>query len=80
MTIGEVIGLVPLERGMPGAQTLRWVQVRCGTKLVTALDPVGVRRGETVLVCAAARAGDFSPEVPTDAVIVGVVGENGNNG
>ena len=48
MMIGTVIGEVSLSRGVPGAAEKRFVQVRCGCALVTALDPVGVSDGERV--------------------------------
>ena len=52
MRIGTVIGQVVLTRGVPGAMESRFVQVRCGCALVTALDPVGVQLGERVIVTA----------------------------
>ena len=55
MTIGTVLGPVALERGVPGAAEKRFVQVRCGECLVTALDPVGVQKGQTVLLASGER-------------------------
>ena len=77
MMIGTVIGQVVLTRGVPGAMKSRFVQVRCGCALVTALDPVGVEGGERVLVTAGDGAVRMCPEFPVDTVILGVAGNNG---
>lgn len=79
MKIGTVLGPVALEKGVSGAEKLRWVQVRCGGELLTALDPVGVRPGALVLVAEGEGAGRLCPEIPVDAVVLGVA-EGGNNG
>ena len=73
MMIGTVIGQVSLTRGVPGAAERRYVQVRCGCALVTALDPVGVQEGERVLVAAGDGAGSLCPEFPVDTVILGTL-------
>ena len=72
MMIGTVIGQVSLSRGVPGAEDSRFVQVRCGCALVTALDPVGVQTGERVLVAAGDGAMRMNPEFPADTVILGI--------
>ena len=77
MMIGTVIGQICLSRGVPGAQDSRFVQVRCGCALVTALDPLGVQTGERVLVTAGDGAVRMCPEFPVDTVILGVAGNNG---
>ncbi len=77
MMIGEILGHLELTQGLAGAVDKRWVQVRCGGTLVTALDPVGARAGELVVLTTGAQAGCFSPEVPVDAVIIGIVGNHG---
>jgi microcompartment protein CcmK/EutM len=77
MMIGTVIGQVVLSRGVPGAGESRFVQVRCGCALVTALDPLGVQTGERVLVTAGDGAVRMCPEFPVDTVILGVAGNNG---
>ena len=73
MMIGTVIGQVSLSRGVPGAEGSRFVQVRCGCALVTALDRVGVQEGERVLVAAGDGAVRMCPEFPADTVILGAV-------
>ena len=78
MMIGTVIGAVILDRGVPGAAQSRFVQVRCGCALVTALDPLGVQSGERVIVAAGDGAVRMCPEFPVDTVILGIVA--GNNG
>ena len=71
MMIGTVIGEVCLTRGVSGTAASRFVQVRCGCALVTALDPVGVQMGERVLVAAGDGAMRMCPEFPVDTVILG---------
>ena len=73
MMIGTVIGSVALSRGVPGAEGSRFVQVRCGCALVTALDSVGVQAGERVLVAAGDGAMRLCQEFPVDTVILGAV-------
>lgn len=77
MMIGTVIGRISLDRAVAGAAENRFVQVRCGYALVTALDPVGVKPGELVLVAAGDGAGRMCPEFPVDAVVLGTAGNNG---
>ena len=77
MIIGCVLGAVELHKTAPGAEGKRFVQVRCGTKLLTALDPVGVSAGEMVLLTMGEGASRICPEVPIDAVILGAVGNKG---
>ncbi len=79
MIIGTVLGLVKLNRAVPGAAERRFVQARCGELLVTALDPVGVQPGELVLLAAGENASRMCQEVSVDAVVLGIV-ESGNNG
>ena len=73
MMIGTVIGSVALSRGLSGTEGSRFVQVRCGCALVTALDRVGVQNGERVLVAAGDGAMRMCPEFPADTVILGAL-------
>ena len=73
MMIGTVIGGVALSRGVPGTERSRFVQVRCGCALVTALDPVDAQPGERVLVAAGDCAMRLCPDFPVDTVILGIV-------
>ena len=77
MILGTVLGTVELSRAVSGAEGKRFVQVKCGAELLTALDPVGVRAGEMVLVVARECASRLCPECPVDAVVLGVAGNNG---
>ena len=77
MMIGCVLGAVELSRAVPGAEGKRFVQVRCGSKLLTALDALGVSPGELVLLTVGEGAARLCPEVPVDAAVLGVAGKNG---
>ena len=77
MMIGCVLGSVELTKTVPGAEGKRFVQVRCGTNLLTVLDPIGVKNGDFVLLTVGEGAGRCCPEVPIDAAILGVVGNKG---
>ena len=77
MMIGCVLGTVGLSRAVPGAEGKRFVQVRCGAQLLTALDPIGIKQGEMVLLTAGEGAARLCPECPVDVVILGIVGKNG---
>ena len=77
MILGTVLGTVELLRSVSGAEGKRFVQVKCGTQLLTALDLVGVNAGELVLLTAGECASRLCPECPVDAVVLGVAGKNG---
>ena len=77
MTIGTVLGSVELRRAVPGAEGKRFVQIRCGASVVTALDPVGAQPGERVLLTAGESAAKLCQELSVDAVILGVAGNKG---
>ena len=77
MMIGTVLDKLELVRGIPGAAERRFVRVRCGSNLLTALDPVGAEAGAMVLLTAGESAARLCPEIPVDAVILGVAGKNG---
>ena len=76
MMIGSVLGPVTLGRTVAGAEEKRFVQVRCGPQLLTALDTLDVRAGELVLLTVGEGAARICPEVPIDAAILGIVGKN----
>ena len=77
MMIGSVLGVVALDRTVPGAGEKRFVQVRCGDKMLAALDPVGAEAGQRVLLAMGDCAGRLCQDLPVDAVILGIVGNNG---
>ena len=76
MMIGSVLGPVTLGRTVAGAEEMRFVQVRCGAQLLTALDTLEARAGELVLLSMGEGAARLCPEVPIDAAILGIVGKN----
>lgn len=71
------MGRVRLEKGTGGAEDKSWMQVRCGERFVTALDLVGARPGDLVMIAVGEGAGRLCPEIPVDAVIVGVAANSG---
>lgn len=80
MTIGQVIGPVLLERTVENAQDLHWVQVKAEDRTFAALDLVGAKQQDLVLLCASDAAKMLTPACPVDAAIIGIVSENGNRG
>ena len=77
MMIGCVLGTVELLRSVSGAEGKRFVQVKCGAQLLTALDPIGVKTNELVLLTAGEGASRLCQECPVDAVVLGVAGKKG---
>ena len=77
MILGTVLGTMALLRSVSGAEGKRFVQVKCGAQLLTAMDPIGVKNGELVLLTAGECASRLCPECPVDAVVLGVEGKNG---
>ena len=77
MMIGCVLGSVELGNTIPGAEGKRFVQIRCGELLATALDPLGAMPGQMVLLTAGEGASRLCPELPIDAAILGIIGKNG---
>ena len=77
MMIGTVLGPLVLDRPVPEAAEKRFAQVRCGANLLTALDLVGAKKGDGVLVLTGEGAGRMCPELPVDAVILGIAANNG---
>lgn len=73
MMIGCVLGTVELSRAVSGAEEKRFVQVKCGAQLLTALDPIGVKNGELVLLTAGECASRLCTEVPVDAAVLGTL-------
>ena len=77
MMIGTVLDSLELARGLPGTAQHRWVRVRCGAELLTALDTVGAQPGERVLLTTGEGAGRLCPELPVDAAILGITANIG---
>lgn len=80
MTIGQVIGTISLERTLQNAENLRWVQVKVEDKTIAALDLIGTRPQDLVLLCGSDAASILTQACPVDAAIIGIVSENGNRG
>lgn len=73
MMIGTVLGGLGVQRGIADASERHWIQVRCGGQILTALDPVGVLCGEQVLLTLGEQASRLTPQIPVDALVIGVV-------
>lgn len=80
MIVATVIGPLYVGRTAPGMEDTAWVQVRTDEMILTAADPIGVRPGELVLLATGSRAGQYRADCCTDALIVAVLEETGNNG
>ncbi len=78
MVIGRVLGEISLERTLQNTQHLHWVQVDVNGQTTAALDLIGARPQELVLLCASKAASRLVPECPVDAAIIGVVSGAGN--
>ena len=79
MTIATVIGPLYAGRTAAGMEDVAWIQVRTDEMILTAADPIGVSPGELVLLATGAAAGRYRAEYCTDALVVAVLEETGNN-
>lgn len=78
MLIGKVMGELSLSKTMPDAQSLKWVRVMTeNDNEIVALDHVGVKSNDTVLMCASDAAWRSCQCCPVDMAVVGIVGNNG---
>lgn len=76
MLIGKVLGELSLSKTMPEAGDLKWVRVRTeNDNEIVALNHVGARKEDTVLMCASDAAWRSCQCCPVDMAVVGVVGE-----
>ncbi len=80
MIIGRVLGSVSLSTALQNAEKLHWTQVRTDDAALVALDLVGAKAQDLVLICQGAAAHLAAAECPVDAAIVGIVSNSGNCG
>ena len=73
MVIGSILGKIAVEKPLPGAEKLRWVQVETGEGLLTAADLVDAAPGELVLVCQGSAAARWVSQCPADAAVAAVL-------
>ena len=71
--IGTVLGPLRVRSTLPGAEQLRWVQIRCGGQIIEAADLVGAAPGDRVLVCRGDAAARMVPESPADAAVTAIL-------
>lgn len=79
MLVGQVMGTVDLKRSMSGAEELSWMQVKTEHNSLVALDPMGAKKGDWVLMVVGDGAWRSCENCPVDAAIVGIVENNGNS-
>ena len=72
MKTGTVMGPLETAKSAPGYEAARWAQIRTETGIVVALDPIGVRPGDTVVFAQGAAAERYDMGIQTDAVITAV--------
>ena len=72
MKTGTVIGPLSPSKTAQGFEQGRWVQLRTQQGIEVALDPIGVKPGQTVIL-ATGPAAQCTMIPPTDALIVAVV-------
>ncbi|MBR2047290.1 MAG: hypothetical protein IJ960_01700 [Oscillospiraceae bacterium] len=78
--IGLILSTLEPERAAPGWQGQPWVLVRGQGETVEAVDLVGCRIGERVLVVSGQAAGKLSMGCAADHAVAAVLKDPGNNG
>lgn len=73
MKIGTVIGALEPERSAPGMEHIKWVQIRTEEESLTAADPIGVKKGQTVLLATGNAALGYQMGLCADALVAAVL-------
>ena len=73
MKIGKVTKHVELLQQAVGLENSKVLMVEMEGTEIAALDRVGAKPGDRVLVVMSQAAGRYSMEAPADAVVIGVV-------
>lgn len=73
MKLGTVVGAVEPAGSAPGFEGVRWTQVRVGEELLVAADPIGSKKGQTVLLALGEAARHWQLGLVTDALVAAVV-------
>lgn len=73
MKTGIVLGCLEIGAAARGYEEARWVQLRTEGGTTVALDPIGVRPGQTVIYAEGPAANQYDMQTQTDTVITAVV-------
>jgi microcompartment protein CcmK/EutM len=73
------MGDISVSKTMPGAQELNWLQVKTEHNALVAMDTVGAKKGDWVLMVVGDGAWRSCESCPVDAAVVGIVENNGNS-
>lgn len=80
MKLATVIGALQAKCTAAGYENVNWVQVRTENETVVAADVVGAKAGQPVLLLTGDAAGRYRMDLCSDALVVAVLEETGNNG
>lgn len=80
MKIATVIGKLETRHCAAGYENVNWIQVRLDKETLVAADLVGAGTGQLVLLATGDAAGRYRMDLCTDALVVAVLAETGNNG
>ncbi len=78
--IGTVLSGLKMEKTIPGCQGYRWIAAKAQEKTVEAVDLVGCKEGQRVLILPGAEARCLEMGCPGEYAAVAVFAEAGNNG
>ena len=77
MKMAQVVGVLQVANVACGYETACWVQLRTEQGVEVALDPIGVKAGQTVVYARGTGAEHYRMEGRFDAVIMAVVAGTG---
>ena len=77
--IGTILGTLPFGRTVSNLTGSTWVQVQSQGQMVEAMDLVGCRKGERVLVISGAAVKMACQGCPAEYAVAAVLSDNGNS-
>ena len=77
--IGTILGKLPMGRMISNISGSEWVQVQSQGQVVEAIDLVGCRKGERVLVISGAAVTMACQGCPAEYAVAAVLSDNGNS-
>ena len=77
--IGTILGKLPMGRMISNISGSTWVQVQSQGQVVEAIDLVGCRKGERVLVISGAAVTMACQGCPAEYAVAAVLSDNGNS-